>query len=192
MTHINKLLTILMFSTSITCYAFVPISTMSDPAALAAAAQAASQASTYMQQIQQATSVVDQIKGLKGLQQLKAGGEGLCQLCNKTDQKQLEKYVNSIDEDLCSQFSNAMSNMDASAKGFKNLSSIISSLSGTNPQAASLSLAQSSANTLQNVNSTLAQMQMMQAQTMQKQLAQEKLQKQTAQTMAASIQKSPL
>ena len=85
-----------------------------------------------------------------------------------------------------------MSNMDASAKGFKNLSSIISSLSGTNPQAASLSLAQSSANTLQNVNSTLAQMQMMQAQTMQKQLAQEKLQKQTAQTMAASIQKSPL
>lgn len=170
---INKLLIGLLTIFAVTSYALVPIETTTDPNALSAAAVAAKQASTYMQQINQAQSVAQQIKGLQGLQQLQSAGTGLCNLCNQTDQQQLTNYLNAINGDLCSQFSNAMSNMSASKTGFDNIQSIIGALSDVNPQAASLSLAQSSATTY----STLAQMQMMQAQAVQKQMAEEKIAK---------------
>ena len=93
---------------SISSFAMVPITTSMDPAALSAAALAASQASTYMQQISQAKTVVEQVQGLKGLQQLQAAGSGLCNLCNKSDQEQLTQYVDNINGDLCTQFSNSM------------------------------------------------------------------------------------
>lgn len=173
---IMKKLLLILSTISISSFAMVPITTSLDPNAISAAALAASQASTYMQQISQAKTVVDQIQGLRGLQQLQSAGEGLCNLCNQTDQAQLTEYVNNINGDLCTQFSNSMQNLGAAQRGLQNISGIISSLSGANPQAAALSLAQSSATTLQSLNTTMAQMQAMQAQSMQKQLAQEKLQ----------------
>ncbi len=171
---IMKKLLVILSTISLSSFAMVPITTSLDPSALEAAALAASQASTYMQQISQAKTVLDQVQGLKGLQQLQSAGSGLCNLCNKSDQEQLTEYVNNINGDLCTQFSNSMQNLGAAQKGLQNISGIIGALSGANPQAASLSLAQSSATTLQSLNTTMAQMQAMQAQIQQKQLAQEK------------------
>lgn len=170
-----KKLLLILSTISISSFAMVPITTSLDPSALEAAALAASQASTYMQQISQAKTVVDQVQGLRGLQQLQSAGTGLCNLCNKSDQAQLTEYVNNINGDLCTQFSNSMQNLGAAKQGLENISGIISALSGANPQAASLSLAQSSATTLQSLNTTMAQMSAMQAQSMQKQLATEKI-----------------
>lgn len=169
-------------------FALVPITTSTDPNALAAAAQAVSQAGTYLQQVKQASNIVTQAQGLNGLKQLQSsGGSGLCNLCNQSDQQQLQNYVNSINEDLCSQFSNAMSNLGSAQQGFNSISGIMNALNSTNPQAASLSLATSSASTLTSVNNTLAQMQMMQAQAMQKQLAQEKIERQQAADFATNF-----
>jgi len=184
---IMKKLLLILSTISISSFAMVPITTSLDPNALSAAALAASQASTYMQQISQAKTVVDQIQGLRGLQQLQSAGEGLCNLCNQTDQAQLTEYVNNINGDLCTQFSNSMQNLGAAQRGLQNISGIISSLSGANPQAAALSLAQSSATTLQNLNTTMAQMQAMQAQSMQKNLAEEKQANMFTQTLSSNF-----
>lgn len=170
----KKLLLIVLTITSISSYAMVPITTSLDPNALSAAATVSANAGTYLNQIQQAQSVATQIQGLHGLQQLQTAGSGLCNLCNPTDQAQLQSYLNNINGDLCTQFSNAMSNLGSAQQSFTSLQGIIGALSATNPQAASLNLAQSSATTLTSVSNTLAQMQAMQAQNTQKQLAQEK------------------
>ena len=182
-----KKLLFILSTISLSSFAMVPITTSLDPSALEAAALAASQASTYMQQISQAKTVLDQVQGLKGLQQLQSAGSGLCNLCNKSDQEQLTEYVNNINGDLCTQFSNSMQNLGAAQQGLQNISGIIGALSGANPQAASLSLAQSSATTLQSLNTTMAQMSAMQAQSMQKNLAEEKQAKMFTQTLSPNF-----
>lgn len=180
----NKLLIILLAGISLSSYAIVPITTSLDPNALSAAASVAANAGTYLNQIQQAQSVASQIQALHGLQQLQTAGSGLCNLCNQTDKAQLQAYLNNVNGDLCTQFSNAMSNMGSAQQSFTNLQSVIGALSGVNPQAAALNLAQSSATTLTSVNNTLAQMQALQAQAIQKQLAQEKYDTQEATQMS--------
>lgn len=170
----KKLLLAILGIFSASSFALVPITTALDPNGMSAAATAAANAGTYLSQIQQAKTIATQVQALQGLQQLQAAGNGLCNLCNPSDQAQLQSYLNSINGDLCTQFSNAMNNAGTAQQSFSNLQGIIGALSGTNPQAASLSLAQSSATTLTSVNNTLAQMQMMQAQKAQKELAQEK------------------
>lgn len=170
----KKFLLLILTFYSMYSFALVPITTAMDPIGMSAAATAASNAGSYLNQIQQAKTIATQIQGLQGLQQLQAAGPGLCNLCKPTDQAQLQSYMNNVNGDLCTQFSNAMSNMGSAQQSFTSLQGVIGALSGTNPQAASLSLAQSSATTLTSVNNTLAQMQAMQAQSVQKQLAQEK------------------
>lgn len=128
--------------------------------------------SSTMGKIQQTMSAVDQLKNLQGLQKLQAGGQ-LCELCNATDLAQLQSYRNSINTDLCSQFSNAYQNLTGVTNAANSLSDIMRLLS-TDPKAAALSLQQASVSAAQTTNSTLAQIQLMQAQQMQKQLADEK------------------
>lgn len=180
----HKLVLSILLMVSISSYAMVPITTALDPNSLSAAATAASNAGTYLNQIQQAKTIVNQVQALQGLQQLQAAGSGLCNLCTPSDQAQLQSYLNNINGDLCTQFSNAMSNMGSAQQSFTSLQGIIGALSSTNPQAASISLAQSSATTLTSVNNSLAQIQAMQAQTAQKQLAQEKYDTQEATLMS--------
>ncbi len=180
----KQLLSGLLVALPLTSYAIVPITTSLDPNALSAAATAAANAGTYLSQIQQAQTVATQIQGLQGLQQLQTAGSGLCNLCNTSDKSQLQAYLNNVNGDLCSQFSNAMSNLNSAKQSFTSLQGIINALSGVNPQAASLSLIQSSATTLTSVSNTLAQMQAMEAQTVQKQLAQEKYDRQEATDMS--------
>lgn len=170
----NGLLLVVLINMAAASHALVPITTSMDPNAISAAATTAANAGSYLTQIQQAQTVAEQVQSLKGLQQLQAAGDGLCNLCNQSDQAQLQAYLNNVNGDLCTQFSNAMSNMGSAQQSFTSLQGIIGALSGVNPQAASLSLAQSSATTLTSVNNTLAQMQAMQAQSIQKKLAQEK------------------
>ncbi len=137
--------------------------------------------SSTMGKIQQTMSSVDQLKNLQGLQKLQAGGQ-LCQLCNASDSAQLQDYRNSINTDLCSQFSNAYQNLTGVTNAANSLSDIMRLLS-TDPKAAALSLQQASVSAAQTTNSTLAQIQLMQAQQMQKQLADEKQSQQIMNSM---------
>lgn len=180
----NNFLFVILINLSAASHALVPITTSMDPNALSAAATAAANAGTYLTQIQQAQTVATQVQALQGLQKLQTAGNGLCNLCNPTDQAQLQSYLNSINGDLCTQFSNAMNNASNAGQSFSNLQGVIGALSSTNPQAASIGLAQSSATTLTSVNNTMAQIQAMQAQSMQKKLAQEKYDTQEATQMS--------
>lgn len=125
-----------------------------------------------MGKIQQTYQVAEQMKNLQGLQKLQGAG-ALCQLCTATDQAQLNSYRNSINDDLCSQFSLAYQNLTGVTNAANSLSDIMRLLS-TDPKAAMLSLQQASVASQQTTNSTLAQMQLLQTQMVQKQLADEK------------------
>lgn len=125
-----------------------------------------------MGKIQQTYQVTEQMKNLQGLQKLQGAG-ALCQLCTATDQAQLNNYRNSINDDLCSQFSLAYQNLTGVTNAANSLSDIMRLLS-TDPKAAMLSLQQASVASQQTTNSTLAQMQLLQTQMVQKQLADEK------------------
>lgn len=141
---------------------------------------------TTMGQIGRTMDAAKQLQNLQGLQKLQAAGN-LCALCTQTDQAQLQNYQNSIDDDLCSQFSNAYRNLTGVTNAASSLKDIMGLLT-TNPSAALMSLQQATVAAQQTTNSTLAQMQLLQTQTMQKQLAQEKMQKQTAQNIATAMQ----
>lgn len=145
---------------------------------------------TTMNKMNSTMSSVEQLKNLKGLQKLQ-GASDLCTLCTKTDQAQLQSYSTSINDDLCSQFSIAYSNLTGVKNAANSLNDIMSLLA-TDPKAAALSLQQATIAAQQTTNSTLAQMQVMQSQMIQKQLAEEKIQNQQSQTMANSLSKSGL
>lgn len=134
-----------------------------------------------MGKIQQTYQVAEQMKNLQGLQKLQGAG-ALCQLCTATDQAQLNSYRNSINDDLCSQFSLAYQNLTGVTNAANSLSDIMRLLS-TDPKAAMLSLQQASVASQQTTNSTLAQMQLLQTQMVQKQLADEKQSQQIMNSM---------
>lgn len=125
-----------------------------------------------MGKIQKTMSAADQLKNLQGLQKLNAGGQ-ICELCNASDYKALQDYRQSINTDLCGQFSNAFKNLTGVTNAANSLQDIMSLLT-SDPKAAALSLQQASVSSAQTMNSTLAQMQLLQAQAQQKQLADEK------------------
>lgn len=126
-----------------------------------------------MGKIQQTYQVAEQMKNLQGLQKLQGAG-ALCQLCTASDSASLNAYRNSINDDLCSQFSLAYQNLTGVTNAANSLSDIMRLLS-TDPKAAMLSLQQASVASQQTTNSTLAQMQLLQTQMVQKQLAEEKM-----------------
>ena len=188
----------LLAFTSISCFAIVPTMDVG-PAGTRAAAQTAQDGATMgsyvatvtttMGKISSTMSAVKQLQNLQGLQKLQAA-KTLCTLCSQTDSAQLQSYQSSIDEDLCSQFSNAYQNLTGVMNAASSLKDIMGLLQ-TNPQAAMMSLQQATISAQQTTNSTLAQMQLLQAQSMQKQLAQEKNQRQTAQAIATGMQNGP-
>jgi hypothetical protein len=135
--------------------------------------QYAGQVTGYLGQMGNAMNAAEQVQSLKGLAQVQGSGQVLCQLCTKSDQAQLASYVNSINDDLCSQFSQSMTNITGAQQSITNLQQIIATFA-TNPKAAGLALQQAAIATQTATQNTLAQMQMMQAQAVQKQLAQEK------------------
>lgn len=145
-----------------------------------------------LSKVNQTMSAVDNLKNLQGLQKLN-GMQELCKLCDMTDIQKLQAYSTSIDNDLCSQFSSAYQNLTGVSNAAKSLKDIMSLLT-TNPQAALISLQQASLAASQTTNSTLAQMQVLQAQALQRELAKDKLQKTIANDTADAIMnsKSPL
>lgn len=135
-----------------------------------------------MSKIQQTYQVTEQMKNLQGLQKLQGAG-ALCQLCTASDSASLNAYRNSINDDLCSQFSLAYQNLTGVTNAANSLSDVMRLLS-TDPKAAMLSLQQASVASQQTTNSTLAQMQLLQTQMVQKQLAEEKQGQQTMDAMS--------
>lgn len=180
--HINKISLCLITSlVSINSFAFtsvVDVGSAGQQAAKEMAADTATMANymasvgTTMQKMQSGMNSVEQLKNLQGLQKLQAG-DSLCRLCDVSDYQQLQDYRQSINTDLCSQFSNAYKNLTGVTNAAKSLQDIANLLT-TDPKAAALSLQQASISAAQTTNSTLAQMQMMQAQQIQKQQADEK------------------
>ena len=49
-----------------------------------------------------------QISELKSLQDVEKVGGAICRLCSNSEQKELQRYINQVNDDLCSQFSFAM------------------------------------------------------------------------------------
>lgn len=140
--------------------------------------------------INQTMGAVDSLKKLDGLQKLNAMSD-LCTTCTTSDIQQLYDYSTSINKDLCSQFSVAYKNLTGVSNAASSIKDIMN-LFTSNPQAALLSLQQASIGAQQTANSTLAQMQMLQAQTQQRELAREKLQNQVgANTANTILTKSP-
>lgn len=175
MISINKnILAISIMILSKYLFAVVPIENVNDVSTMATVT---TQMGTYLQQLNSAQNTYQQVQALKGLQQIQASGQGLCDLCSPRDAQTLTTYVNQINSDLCSQFSNIMSNLINSQSNFKNLQDIIG-LMKVNPQAASIGLQQTSTSLLSNMQSTLTQMNALQAQQLQKDLAKEKMNKQ--------------
>ncbi len=178
-------------------YAVVPTTDVG-PAGIRAAAQTTNDTATMgqyvasvsntMNNIQKTYEVTNQLQNLQGLQKLQ-GASSLCELCTASDSAQLNDYRNSINTDLCSQFSLAYKNLTGVTNAANSLSDIMKLLS-TDPKAAMLSLQQASVASQQTTNSTLAQMQLLQTQMIQKQLAEEKLSKTTQNNMQTSIANS--
>lgn len=174
-----------------TAYAVVPTTDVG-PTGIRAATETTNDAATMgqyvasvgstMGKIQQTYQVTEQMKNLQGLQKLQGAG-ALCQLCTASDSASLNAYRNSINDDLCSQFSLAYQNLTGVTNAANSLSDIMRLLS-TDPKAAMLSLQQASVASQQTTNSTLAQMQLLQTQMVQKQLAEEKMGQQATAAMA--------
>lgn len=145
-----------------------------------------------LSKVNQTMSAVDNLKKLQGLQKLDSMSE-LCKLCDASDIQQLQSYASSVDSDLCSQFSGAYKNLTGVTNAAKSLKDIMGLLK-SNPQAAMMSLQQASIAAAQTTNSTLAQMQVLQAQAIQRELAKEKMQQTIANdtVTAMSQKKSPL
>ena len=126
--------------------------------------------------INQTMQAVDNLKKLEGLQKLN-GVSQLCRACDMSDLKQLYDYSSSVNKDLCSQFSSAYQNLTGIPNAASSIKDIMK-LFSTNPQAAMMSLQQASLGAAQTANSTLGQMQLLQAQAQQRELAKEKMQQQ--------------
>ena len=180
-----KLISILLFLT-VKVFAVVPVDTSLDTANTAAMANYAQSVTSTMSKIGQTMQVTQQMQNLQGLQKLQ-GASSLCRLCQASTQAQLNAYSNSINDDLCSQFSSAYQNLTGVQNAAKSLSDIMTLIT-VNPKAAMMSLQQASISAQATTNSTLAQMQLMQAQMVQKNLADDKVKNNNAQTIANSLE----
>ena len=177
----------LLIVLSVTAYAVVPTTDIYQQATDdTTTAQYAGQVSTYLGQISSTMNAAEQVKGLQGLSAVQGAGTQLCNLCNKSDIASMQSYVNQVNGDLCSQFSNALTNITGAKQSISTLQGIMATFA-TNPKAAALALQQASIATQTASQNTIAQMQMLQTQIVQKQLAEEKLTKQQSNTMNAGF-----
>jgi len=185
----KKLLLSLGAIASINAFAIVPTTDVSVVAQDTTTQSAyIAQIPGYISQMNSAANAAQQVAGLKGLSQVQGAGGAICNLCNANDQASMQAYLNNINTDLCSQFSNALTNITGAQQSITSLQGIMATFA-TNPKAAALALQQAMVATQSVTNNTMAQMQMLQAQTIQKQLATEKMQ-QTQSTSFATGFKS--
>jgi hypothetical protein len=171
-----------------TSFAAVPIDTSLDTANTAAMANYTASVSTTLSKITDTMQVTQQLQNLHGLQKLQ-GASNLCKLCQASEQAQLQAYSNSINDDLCSQFSTSYQNLTGVQNAAKSLGDIMK-LMTVNPKAAAMALQQAAIAAQATTNSTLAQMQLMSAQSIQKNLADEKIKSQSAKNISEGL-KSP-
>ena len=139
---------------------------------------------TYLSKMNSTMNAANQVQNLHGLAQIQGGGQAICELCNASDLATMQSYVNSINTDLCGQFSAALSNITGTQQSISSLQGVMAAFT-SNPKAAALALQQASVATQSATQNTMAQMQMLEAQTQQRQLAQQKLE-QTSTTDAMS------
>lgn len=164
-------------------FAVVPVADVTQQAQdTSTMAHYSAQVRSSLNKIGKLMSAADQVKNLQGLQKLQAG-TALCELCTNSDREHLQAYMNSINSDLCSQFSLAYTNITGIKTSVQHLDQVMS-MFATNPKAATIALQQAQIASTYATNNTLAQMQMLQAQAAQKQMAQEKV---SQQTYAAAI-----
>lgn len=173
----KKLLSIILTITTMATYAVVPTTDIYVVGQDTATAGAyAAQIPTYLSQMNSAMNAAQQVQGLKGLAAIQGAGSQLCNLCNASDLLTMQNYVNQVNGDLCSQFSNALSNITGSQNAITSLQGVMAAFS-TNPKAAGLALQQASVATQTAQANTTAQIQMLLAQAQQKSLADEKIAK---------------
>ena len=143
----------------------------------------------YLSKMNSTMNAANQVQNLHGLSQIQGAGQSLCQLCNATDLATMKNYVTSINNDLCSQFSAALSNITGTQQSITSLQGVMAAFA-SNPKAAGLALQQASVATQSATQNTMAQMQMLQAQAQQRDLAQEKITKTQQASMQNSISKA--
>ncbi|HLX52362.1 MAG TPA: hypothetical protein VKR58_00375, partial [Aquella sp.] len=146
---------------------------------------------TGLLKIGEAVDIAVQLRELKSLQDVANVGGAICRLCSVSEQQELQTYINQVNDDLCSQFSTAMSSMIGVQQTIRGLQDIIKNFN-TNPKEAALALQAASIQTQAAVQGTLAQIQVLMAQTAQKRLAEEKLAKQNNAALYAGFKQSGL
>ena len=181
----KKLLVLAIFAVS-NVFAIVPTTDIYQQATdSSTTGEYAAQVSGYLTQIGNTMNAAQQVQNLRGLSAVQGAGSQLCALCNKSDLASLNQYANDINGDLCSQFSNALSNITGAKQSISSLQGIMATFA-TNPKAALLALQQAAISTQTATQNTMAQMQMLQAQAQQRELAKEKLQQQNTGTALGS------
>lgn len=182
----KKILFMICFFISVNSFAVIPTTDIyqqaSDDTTTAAYA---GQITTYLTQIGSTLNAAQQVSSLKGLSSIQGAGNQLCALCNQTDLGTLNQYATDINSDLCSQFSNSLTNITGAAQSITTLQGIMATFA-TNPKAAALALQQAAVATHTATQNTMAQIQMLEAQAQQRELAQEKLQQQNSQEALGS------
>lgn len=146
---------------------------------------------TAVAKIGQAIDIANQLKELKSLEQVQKAGGAICKLCSKSQQHELQLYINQVNDDLCSQFSFALDNLIGLNNSIKSLQDIIT-LFNTNPKEASLALQTAALHTQMAVQSTLTHMHALTTQQVQKQLAAEKFEKQNTNDIYTGFKHSGL
>lgn len=164
--------------------AIVPVDTSLDSADRLAMANYAGSVTTTIGGIKKAMDVTQQLQNLQGLKNL--ASSGLCSSCTGYTQAQLRAYANSVNDDLCKQFSTAYQNLTGIQNAANSLNDIMS-LMTINPKAAMMSLQQAAISAQAATNSILVQMQLMQTQEIQKRMADEKVQDSNTQTIAEAL-----
>ncbi|MCC2645213.1 MAG: hypothetical protein K0R49_255 [Burkholderiales bacterium] len=146
---------------------------------------------TGLLKIGEAVDIAVQLRELKSLQDVSNAGGAICRLCSVSEQQQLQMYIKQVNDDLCSQFSVAMSSMIGVQQTIRGLQDIIKNFN-TNPKEAGLALQSASIQTQAAIQGTLAQIQLLLAQSAQKRLAEEKLAKQNNTDLYAGVRQSGL
>ncbi|MCC2624314.1 MAG: hypothetical protein K0R14_187 [Burkholderiales bacterium] len=165
-------------------FAIVPVDTSLDTANVAAMANYTGSVNATFGSIKKAMDVTQQLQNLQGLRNL--ANSGLCSNCTGYTQKQLRDYANSVNDDLCLQFSTAYKNLTGIQNAANSLSDIMT-LMQVNPKAAMMSLQQAAISAQAATNSILVQMQLMQTQEIQKRMADERVRDNNTQTIAEAL-----
>ncbi|MCC2644934.1 MAG: hypothetical protein K0R94_712 [Burkholderiales bacterium] len=180
---------IIFFTFIYNVMAIVPVDTSLDTANTFAMANYATSVTTTFNNITKTMEVTQQLQNLKGLQNLATSA--LCSTCIRQTQAQLQAYANSINDDLCKQFSTAYKNLTGVQSAASSLLDIMN-LMTINPKAAMMSLQQATISAQATTNSILVQMQLMQTQAIQREMAIEKVKNDNAQTIADAFRHTGL